>query len=256
MLSRVSVLPRVRLVRGARGLSNYHPIASHVDSAENTKTTPFDFNAENHARAELIMSKYPTNYKQAAIIPLLDLAQRQNGGWLPLAAMDRVAKLVEVAPMRVYEVATFYTMFNRERVGKYFIQLCGTTPCMVCGSEDIKKAIEDYLGIKEGQTTADGLFTLREVECLGSCANAPMIQLNDDYYECLTPKSVVELLKRCKSGNVPPMGRWGSLPLNGQVSCEGPAGKTSLFEEPAPPPMRADLDGQVDPASVKAHMGY
>ena len=114
--------------------------------------------------------------------------------------MDKVAAMVGVAPMRVYEVATFYTMFNREPVGKYFIQLCGTTPCMVCGSEAIKKAIEDKLGIKEGETTKDGLFTLREVECLGACANAPMVQLNDDYYECLTPKSVGDLLDACARG--------------------------------------------------------
>merc|ERR1719258_865017 len=118
-------------------------------------------------------------------------------------------------------LATFYTMFNREPVGKYFIQLCGTTPCMVCGSEAIKKAIEDHLGIQEGETTSDGLFTLREVECLGACANAPMVQMNDDYYECLTPKSVVELLEACKRGEKHEMGRWGSLPMNGQVSCGG-----------------------------------
>jgi len=147
--------------------------------------------------------------------------------------------------------------FNREKVGKYFIQLCGTTPCMVCGSEDIKQAIEKHLGILEGSTTPDGMFTLREVECLGACANAPMIQLNDDYYECLTPKSVVELLELCKAGKVPEMGLWGSLPMNGQVSCEGPAGKTSLFTVPGPPPLRDDFPtGDVDPASVKAHMGY
>ena len=96
----------------------------------------------------MILNRYPKNYKQAGIIPLLDLAQRQHGGWLPLAAMDKVAQVVDVAPIRVYEVATFYTMFNREKVGKYFIQLCGTTPCMVCGSEAIKKSIEDHLGIK------------------------------------------------------------------------------------------------------------
>ena len=93
-------------------------------------------------QVERILSKYPSNYKQSGIIPLLDLAQRQAGGWLPLAAMDKVAKIVGVAPMRVYEVATFYTMFNREKVGKYFMQLCGTTPCMICGSEDIKRTIE------------------------------------------------------------------------------------------------------------------
>ena len=193
----------------------------------------------------------------ANIRGLLDLAQRQSGGWLLLAAMDKVAKYVGCAPMRVYEVATFYTMFNREQVGTYFIQLCGTTPCMVCGSEAIKKSIEDHLGIKEGETSKDGLFTLREVECLGACANAPMIQMNDDYYECLTPKSVVELLEACKRGEKHEMGRWGSLPMNGQVSCEGPRGKTSLGNgPPAPYAMREDLKGEVDPASVKAHMGY
>lgn len=249
-------LRRCAAQQQCRQFSNFHPLATHVDTGDNTRTTPWDFTLENHARAELILSKYPANYKMAAIIPLLDLAQRQHGGWLPIAAMDRVAKLVDQYPIKVYEVATFYTMFNRTKVGKYFIQLCGTTPCMVCGSEEIKKAIEDHLGIKEGDTTPDGMFTLREVECLGSCANAPMIQLNDDYYECLTPKSVVELLDMCKEGKMPPMGKWGSLPLNGQVSCEGPKGKTSLFKIPGPPPMRNDLKGDVDPASVKEHMVY
>lgn len=205
------------------------------------------------------MGRYPDNYKQAGIIPLLDLAQRQAGGWLPLAAMNKVAKIVGVAPIRVYEVATFYTMFNREKVGKYFIQLCGTTPCMICGSEEIKQTIEKHLGIKEGETTKDGLFTLREVECLGSCANAPMVQLNDDYYECLTPKTTIELLEACKAGKAPKMGKWGSLPMNGQVSCEGPKGKTSLLT-PAPGPgafFRTDkLDPKVNPAQVKADMGY
>ena len=156
---------------------------SHVDTEDNTSETYFDFTEENYERVERICGKYPANYRQSAIIPLLDLAQRQNGGWLPLAAMDKVAKIVKVQPMAVYEVATFYTMFNRTKVGKYFIQLCGTTPCMVCGSEEIKKTIEEHVGIKEGETSADGLFTLREVECLGSCANAPMVQMNDDYYE-------------------------------------------------------------------------
>ena len=191
------------------------------------------------------------------MIPLLDLAQRQHGGWLPLTAMHKVAQICEVAPVRVYEVASFYTMFNRNPVGKYFLQLCGTTPCMICGSEDIKKTIEQYLGIKNGETTPDGLFTLLEVECLGACANAPMIQMNDDYYECLTPQTTIELLEACKAGKPPPMGKWGSLPMNGQVSCEGPHGKTSLQEIPA---VKIDAsrfkDGEVDPVSVKEHMAY
>lgn len=241
-------------------LSNFHVNASHKDTPDNTEETYFDFTADNYKRVEMILGRYPGNYKQAAIIPLLDLAQRQCGGWVPLAAMNKVAKIVEQPPMAVYEVCTFYTMFNRTKVGKYFIQLCGTTPCMVCGSEEIKHTIEKHLGINEGETTPDGLFTLREVECLGSCANAPMVQLNDDYYECLTPKTTIELLEACKAGKPMPMGKWGSLPMNGQVSCEGPQGKTSLFEAPPGPGfgMRPDseLAAKVKPEDVKVQMGY
>jgi NADH dehydrogenase (ubiquinone) flavoprotein 2 len=173
--------------------------------------------------------------------------------------MDKVAKVTGVAPIKVYEVACFYTMFNREKVGKYFIQLCGTTPCMICGSEDIKKTIENHLDMKEGTTSKDGLFTLREVECLGSCANAPMIQMNDDYYECLTPQTTIELLELCKKGTPPKMGKWGSLPMNGQVSCEGPLGKTSL-KGPIPGPEHMfrtdDLTPRVKPSEVAESMGY
>lgn len=227
----------------ARAFSNYHPIGSHRDTEDNTPESYFDFTEENHKRAQMILARYPDNYKQAGIIPLLDLAQRQAGGFLPVAAMDKVAKSVGCAPIKVYEVATFYTMFNREEVGKYFIQLCGTTPCMVCGSEEIKKTIEEHCNMKEGTTSPDGLFTLREVECLGSCANAPMIQLNDDYYECLTKETTIELLELCKAGKKPPMGKWGSLPMNGQVSCEGPMGKTSLKTSVDPMKgLRPDLD--------------
>lgn len=229
----------------------------HIDTPLNNATTHFDFTEENYGRVNHILSKYPVNYKAAGMIPLLDLAQRQNGGWLPLNAMNKVAQICEVAPVRVYEVASFYSMFNRNPVGKYFIQLCGTTPCMICGSEDIKNTITKHLGIKDGETTKDGLFTLLEVECLGACANAPMLQLNDDYYECLTPKSTIELLEACKRGNPPPVGKWGSLPMNGQVSCEGPLGKTSLHTIPVykTDPQRF-ADGKVDPADVKKHMAY
>jgi len=231
-------------------------VSQHRNTPDNTVDTYFDFTEENYERVERILGKYPSTFKQAGVIPLLDLAQRQHGGWLPLAAMDKVAKIVGVAPMRVYEVATFYTMFNREKRGKYFIQLCGTTPCMVCGSEDIKNTIMEALGVEDGGTTKDGMFSLLEVECLGACANAPMVQLNDDYYECLTPETTLELIAACKAGQPPPMGKWGSLPMNGQVSCEGPQGKTSLATMPAPT-VRGDLpQGEVDPASVKKHMHY
>ncbi|KAL3786481.1 hypothetical protein ACHAWO_006097 [Cyclotella atomus] len=261
MLSAARHLSR-RLPTAAAGVqvrSMGHAQSFHINTPDNTPETYFDFTDENYTRVYKILSKYPANYKQSGIIPLLDLAQRQHGGWLPVAAMDKVAQIVEVDPARVYEVASFYTMFNRTKVGKYFIQLCGTTPCMICGSEDIKKTIEKHLGIKNGETTKDGFFTLLEVECLGACANAPMIQLNDDYYECLTAKTTVELLEACKAGKPPAMGKWGSLPMNGQVSCEGPLGKTSLLDGPPAPP-KVDVErfkgGEVDPASVKAHMGY
>eukprot|EP00608_Synchroma_pusillum_P008495 CAMPEP_0198429538 /NCGR_PEP_ID=MMETSP1452-20131203/8061_1 /TAXON_ID=1181717 /ORGANISM="Synchroma pusillum, Strain CCMP3072" /LENGTH=237 /DNA_ID=CAMNT_0044149949 /DNA_START=1 /DNA_END=714 /DNA_ORIENTATION=+ len=237
-------------------MSNFHPIATHRNRPDSNASVVWDFH--DYERVEAILAKYPLNYKQAGIIPLLDLAQRQHGGWLPVQAMEKVASIVGVDKIRVFEVATFYTMFNREPVGKYFIQLCGTTPCMVCGSEEIKKTIESELGIHEGETTPDGMFTLREVECLGACANAPMIQLNDDYYECLTPETTKKLLKACKAGNPPEMGKWGSLPLNGQVSCEGPLGPQTLTGAPPEPGfmMREDLEPAVDPASVKEHMGY
>jgi NADH dehydrogenase (ubiquinone) flavoprotein 2 len=129
---------------------------------------------------------------------------------------------------------------------------------MICGAQDILNTIKTYLHIDDGETTPDGMFTLLEVECLGSCANAPMLQLNDDYYECLTPESTIQLLKACQAGSPPPMGVWGSLPMNGQVSCEGPLGKTTLkWKEPIVPAVAADrFEKKVDPASVKQHMGY
>merc|ERR1719424_1003574 len=207
-------------------------LSQHVNTDDNNENTPFDFTAENHKKVEKILARYPGNYRKSGIIPILDLAQRQNGNWLPVAAMNKVAEVVGEHPMRVYEVATFYTMFNREKVGKYFIQLCGTTPCMICGSEEIKATIEDHLGISNNETTEDGLFTLREVECLGACSNAPMVQLNDDFYENLTPDTTRALLDACKSGDMPPLTKWGSLPMNGQLSCEGPMGKTTLDNPP------------------------
>jgi NADH dehydrogenase (ubiquinone) flavoprotein 2 len=230
----------------------------HVDTPDNNATTPFDFTKENYDRVFSILAKYPDQYKRAAIIPLLDLAQRQHGGFLPIAAMQKVASITDCPPARVYEVASFYTMFNRTKVGTYFIQLCGTTPCMICGSEDIKNAIYEELGIHVGETTKDGLFTLLEVECLGACANAPMVQLNDDYYECLTPNTIRQLIHACRSGAPPSMGVWGSLPMNGQVSCEGPHGKTSLLTPATAPVVDVNrfANGKVDPATVKKHMAY
>ena len=129
-------------------------------------------------------------------MPLLDLGQRQHG-FTSISVMNEVAKILEMPPMRVYEVATFYTMYNRDPVGRFHLQACTTTPCQLggCGSDKIMAAIENHLGIHPGQTTEDRMFTFSEVECLGACVNAPMVQINDDYYEDLTPESIVTLLK-------------------------------------------------------------
>uniref|UniRef100_A0A4W6FQF4 NADH dehydrogenase [ubiquinone] flavoprotein 2, mitochondrial n=2 Tax=Lates calcarifer TaxID=8187 RepID=A0A4W6FQF4_LATCA len=209
----------------------------HRDTPDNNPDTPFEFTEENKKRIEAIISMYPEGHKQAATIPVLDLAQRQHG-WLPISAMNKVAEVLDVAPMRVYEVATFYTMFLRQPVGKYFIQICTTTPCMLCNSDSILEAIQNKLGIKVGETTPDKLFTLIEVECLGACVNAPMVQINDNYYEDLTPKDIEDIIDELKAGRVPPPG-----PRSGRFSCEPAGGLTSLTEPPKGPGfgVRADL---------------
>merc|ERR1711920_6571 len=199
--------------QGARSIHRSAPVSSmfvqHRDTEDNNEETSFDFTPENYERVQSILDRYPENYKSSAIIPLLDLAQRQHGGWLPLAAMNKVASITGTKDMQVYEVATFYTMFNREKVGKYFIQLCGTTPCMVCGSEEIKNTICEHVGIQDGGTSADGMFTLLEVECLGACVNAPMVQINDDFYECLTPETTRQLLDSLAKDGPMPMTYYG-----------------------------------------------
>jgi len=210
----------------------------HRDTPENNIDTPFVFNEENVARTAAIMSIYPEGHRRAAVIPLLDLAQRQNGGWLPISAMHHVADVIGMPRMRVYEVATFYTMFMRNPVGKYHVQICTTTPCWLRGSDEILAAIKQNLGIGVGEMTKDKLFTLSEVECLGACVNAPMVQINDDYYEDLTVKDTHEILDDLKAGNKPPAG-----PRSGRYAAE-PFGKlTSLTEKPPGPGQfcRADL---------------
>lgn len=184
-------------------------------------------------------------------MPLLDLGQRQHG-FTSISVMNEVARILEMPPMRVYEVATFYTMYNRSPVGKYFVQVCTTTPCMLggCGSDKIMKAIEEHLGIHSGQMTEDKIFSLLEVECLGACVNAPMVQINDDYYEDLTPQTMVSLLKALKesatvTGYDPSkMPRPGPQMESGKQrqTCENKAGLTSLLTvEPwSKEKMRAD----------------
>ncbi|KAF3032159.1 hypothetical protein E8E12_001544 [Didymella heteroderae] len=169
----------------------------HRDTPENNPSIPFKFTAQNEELIKEIVSRYPSNYKKAAVMPLLDLGQRQHG-FCSISVMNEVARILEMPPMRVYEVATFYTMYNRNPVGKYHVQVCTTTPCMLRNSDAVMKACEDTLGIHHGQTTKDGLFTMTEVECLGACANAPMVQINDDFYEDLTYETTQSLLNALK----------------------------------------------------------
>jgi NADH-quinone oxidoreductase subunit E len=159
----------------------------------------FAFTPENEAFANKEIAKYPPGRQASAVIALLTRAQEQHGGWLPQKAIEAVAAKLDMPPIRVMEVATFYTMFNLDPVGKYFIQFCGTTPCALRGAGEIKKVLERRVG-EERHVSEDGLFSWLEVECLGACCNAPMVQINDDYYEDLTPENFEKLLDDLKAG--------------------------------------------------------
>jgi NADH-quinone oxidoreductase subunit E len=188
----------------------------------------FQWTPENARQAKEIVGRYPEGRQMSASIPLLDLAQRQVGaetntqGWLPLPVMEFVARELDMAPIHILEVATFYTMFNLVPVGRFHVQVCGTTPCMLRGSDDVLRACE-LRGLSKGHTTEDGLFTLTEVECLGACANAPMVQINDDNYEDLTEQSMGAILDALARGDKPKPGPQ----IDRQTSCpEG--GPTTL----------------------------
>jgi NADH-quinone oxidoreductase subunit E len=206
--------------------------AVHIPDEAETRARwgNFAWTAENAEKATIVFSRYPKGREQSAVMALLDLAQRQVGaetrtqGWLPVPVIEYVAKLCGMPYIRVYEVATFYTMYNLAPVGRYHVQVCGTTPCMLRGSDDVLAACKNK-GLVKGKTTPDGLFTLTEVECLGSCANAPMVQINDDNFEDLTYDSTVALLEALAEGRPVKPGPQ----IDRQVSCpEG--GPTSLVE--------------------------
>jgi NADH-quinone oxidoreductase E subunit len=160
----------------------------------------FEFNKENYQKAKEIIAKYPQNREKSAVMGLLDLAQRQNNGWLTREAMDYIASVINLAPIRVYEVATFYSMYNLKPVGKFLLQICTTTPCQLRGAEQIMAACKKHLGIELNETTIDEFFTIKEVECLGACVNAPIVQINDDYYEDLSADKIIEILQMLKEG--------------------------------------------------------
>lgn len=180
----------------------------------------FQFVAENWQQAQKIIARYPAGRQQSAVMPLLMLAQKQHDNWIPRAAMDYIAQMLGMPPIRVYEVASFYTMYNLQPMGKHHVQVCTTTPCWLRGSDAVLHACERKLGVHPGQTTKDGMFTLSEVECLGACVNAPMMQVTsiggrDVYYEDLTAESAEKILESLANGQAPKEG-----PQSGRVSSE------------------------------------
>ncbi len=197
----------------------------------------FSFSAGNLKGAKAFVAKYPDGYQASAVLPLLDLAQRQNDGWLPQAALEYVADFLDMPSIRVYEVATFYTMLNLAPVGRHHVQVCTNISCWLRGADAIVEACRNTLGIGFGETTDDGLFTLSEVECLGACVNAPMMQINDDYYEDLDAGGTQVILATLKDGGTPKSGS-----QIGRKTCEPAGGLTSL----------TDAGGTVGTAASKA----
>jgi len=178
----------------------------------------FEFTPENEAWAKQQITKYPEGRQWSAVIPLLWRAQEQSNGWLPEPAIRYIADMLEMPYIRTYEIATFYTMFNLSPIGEYHVQLCGTTPCMLRGSEELKAICEEMIG-PVNTMTEDGLFSWVEVECLGACVNAPMVQINKDYFEDLTPDIFRNILQKLKTGVAvrpgPQVNRQFSAPASG-----------------------------------------
>ncbi len=201
----------------------------------------FAFDAQSDAEIATILARYPEGREASAVIPLLYLAQRQMGretgsAWVPRVAMDTVAARLGMPPIRVYEVATFYLMFNTRPIGRYHLQVCTTTPCWLRGSDDIVAACKSASGVPNWeQNSPDGMFTMTEVECLGACANAPILQVNDDFYEDLDGPRTVALIEALRRGEIPPpgssIGRLASAPEGGRTTLLGPTSNSS-----APPP--------------------
>ncbi len=182
----------------------------------------FSFTAENLERAAALIARYPAGRQASAILPVLDLAQRQCGGWLPAPAVARVAEMLDMPLIRVYEVISFYEMFHARPVGEHMVRVCTTTPCMLRGSSEILEACAAELGIAAGETSEDGKFTLVEFECLGACVNAPIVWIDDDYYEDLDPARVRDILKAFRAGRRPEpgsqAGRQRSAPAGGPTT--------------------------------------
>jgi NADH-quinone oxidoreductase subunit E len=168
----------------------------------------FEFTKTNKETAEKILKKYPEDKKKSAVMPFLYLAQRQNENWIPLSAMKYIAKYLEITYIKVYEVATFYTMYNLSPVGKYFVQVCTTTPCMIRGANQLVKACKEKISENESELSNNNSCSWMEVECLGACVNAPMMQINNDYYEDLDKEKTIEILDKILKGETPKPGSY------------------------------------------------
>ncbi len=189
----------------------------------------FEFSPENVAEVKKFIARYPEGKQASAILPLLDLAQRQSSGWLPRVAMEHVGEILDMALIRIYEIATFYEMYNLEPVGEHMVRVCTTTPCQLCGASGILDACRDELGVEVGGTSADGKFTLKEFECLGACVNAPIVWIDDDYYEDLDEPRIRDILKRFRAGETPEpgsqTGRQTSAPASGVTTLKQKGGE-------------------------------
>ncbi|KAF2575301.1 hypothetical protein F2Q70_00000127, partial [Brassica cretica] len=212
----------------------------HLDSPDNKPDLPWEFSEANKSKVSHLINRFFANDNDENNFTM---GERLS----PVSAMNAVAKVIEVAPIRVYEVATFYSMFNRAKVGKYHLLVCGTTPCMIRGSRDIESALLDHLGVKRGEVTKDGLFSVGEMECMGCCVNAPMITVADysngsegytyNYFEDVTPETVVEIVEKLRKGEKPPHGTQNPK----RIKCGPEGGNKTLLGEPKPPQFR-DLD--------------
>ncbi|WP_137124213.1 NAD(P)H-dependent oxidoreductase subunit E [Roseomonas sp. HF4] len=202
-----------------------------MSAQQHDEPAGFAFDAESEAKIATILPRYPAGKQASAVIPLLYVVQKQMGrqtgsAWVPRVAMDVVAERLSMPPIRVYEVATFYFMFNTKPIGRFHLQVCGTTPCWLRGSDEVLRACKDAGHLKGyGDTSADGLFTLTEMECMGACVNAPMIAVDDDYYEDLDYESTVKLIEALKRGERPApgsvIGRQTSAPEGGPTVLTG-----------------------------------
>ena len=184
----------------------------------------FKFNNKNLEEAEKIIKKYPEGKQQSAVMPLLYLAQKQNDNWIPLVAIKYIAKLLTMPYIRVYEVATFYTMYNLSPVGKYFFQICTTTPCMIRGAYDIVNTCKEKITDKEHELSNDKTCSWMEVECLGACINAPMMQINDDYYEDLNKEKTEKIINQIQNGKKPKPGSY-----RGRINSEPENNRKTLL---------------------------